>query len=120
MTQDFQPQQAIETLRNYKTDLEQLSGDYICERVYLQLLSAELMDAEQKARDEFFDKDPWPAATLLSHMIKRGSHKQKQAYQAQRAVVDQLEIKMKVLQESINLIKAAHRISLTEINNLNL
>lgn len=117
---DFNPQKAIETLRQNAVQIGELGELLETKRNALIVSHAALMDAEQTAREQVFGGKIEVQASKLREWLKFQVFWQERAYELQRDEVRLLEQKLDILVECNNSLKAAHRITEMEMKNLSL
>lgn len=120
MTDTFDPQRAMETLRNNAIQISELGAEIEKLRLEHLVAMAELMDAEEVCRYEIFTDTQVIKAYQLRDWIKwkTAAQLKKEAILSEKIRI--LKDKMDVLVEVNNSLKASHRITMMEANNLNL
>lgn len=115
---DFNPIKAIKTLRDNASAIEKIGGQIEAKRLELIKLMAELMDAEELARQEVFDQEI--KASLVRDYIKLKTAKQQKVHDIMREELRSLENQRDILIEVNNCLKASFKIHELEAKNLNL
>lgn len=120
MTELFNTDRALKSLRKYLVDLQTLGEEIEGARIDYIKKKAALMDREQEARRMIFEEEVQVQATKQRDWIKYRTYLEDRDLEIAKEEVKRLEDKKEIIIESINALKMSFRITEMEVKNLNL
>ena len=118
ITDQFNPIKAINTLRDNAVAIEMLGEKIHAKRIQLIKDLALLMDAEEQARRDLFEKEI--KASFARDFIKLQTAKQQKSHDIVKEELRMLEDQRDIIVEINNCLKASFKIHELEAKNLNL